>query len=151
MVRDSSELEGALREHVDGRDAFFLKRELEDAMGLCVSNDPAELREFHAAHRSKPKPVVVMQRCVRSSLLASRSWKARLYLVVHYKDGRVNVYLHPEGQIRYAKDVFDPTDLSSATVIANGYWMRRPENHDICQGFYDDKPKTLAELRGAGA
>ena len=125
---------------------YILKNEQESARGILVSNNIKEMTAHIVEKKDLGYPVTVIQKIVKSYLVAKHVFKMRMFLLIKCdKGGHKHFYLHKEGGIFYAPHPYNKHRLTNDTIIANGYWYNNIAPSDYL-GFINDKPKNLGEL-----
>ena len=120
---------------------YIAKTEIEDAKGLLVSKDKMELYEKIKNNRKYS----IVQKCIMNqNLIDNRSYKLRMFVLITCKNGLVNIYLHNEGFLYYAKDKFDKENPTFNNVISNAWWFKGMKSNEI-KKFMSDKPLTLQD------
>lgn len=123
--------------------AYIAKTETEDAKGLLVSKDKTELYEKVKDNSSYS----LLQKCIMDqTLIDNRSFKLRMFVLITCKNGIINIYLHDEGFIYYAKDRFDKENPTFNNMIANAWWYKDVKQSYL-NNFMKNKPLTLEDFR----
>lgn len=123
--------------------AYIAKTETEDAKGLLVSKDKTELYEKVKGDAKYS----LLQKCIMNqTLIDNRSFKLRMFVLITCKNGIINIYLHDQGFLYYAKDKFNKNFPNFNNMIANAWWYKGISHKEIKE-FMKDKPLTLEDFR----
>jgi hypothetical protein len=124
---------------------YLLKTEEENAQGIFVHNDIDEIKK-KIMDKSLKYPVTIIQRFIEPLLIKERTFKVRLFLFVKCKGGKKELYLHKQGGVFFAKDKFDPNNLTYENVVANAYWFSSIPIDNVKQ-FLKEHPRNLVQLK----
>jgi hypothetical protein len=115
-------------------DYYILKNKLQKQMGVKITNDEKELKNAHKNGHT------LIQKFIKEQYqINNYNFNIRIFILVVCNNGKQNVYLYNEGNLRYAPEPFNLENINNKNVITKGV--------SASASIYKNKPITISDFK----